>query len=293
MEQKQRKGLVYGAFAADSLSLGSHWVYNVQAIEKRLGTPDELTDPIVKSFHPARKRGEFTHYGDQAFWLLEHIAGQGGYDSGSFFKLWKQKMADYDGYLDKASKATLETGKASSSDDLGGAGRTAPLAYLYHQEPDKLARAAQQQALLTHQEPLVADTARFFSLLLFEDELPMGEAIDQVLSHGEWNSENFGELVQAGVHSQEEETTPAIQRFGQMCSAQRALPATVHLLVRYSQNYREAMIANTAAGGDSAARGLLAGMVLGARGGYGAIPSEWIEPLVYRDRIEKALKSIG
>ncbi|MGM0432464.1 MAG: ADP-ribosylglycohydrolase family protein [Spirochaetota bacterium] len=293
MEQKQRKGLVYGSLAADSLSLGSHWVYNVQAIEKRLGTPDKLTDPIVKSFHPTRKRGEFTHYGDQAFWLLEHIAQQGDYDSGSFFELWKQKMTDYDGYMDKASKATLEAGTASSSDDLGGAGRTAPLAYLYHDDSARLAEAAQEQATLTHADPLVADTARFFSLLLFETEQPMDQAIVRVLSYGGWKSENLLELVEAGVNSSQEETTPSIKQFGQMCSAQRALPAAVHLLVRYSQSYREAMIANTAAGGDSAARGLLVGMVLGARGGYEAIPSEWIEPLVYRERIEKALETIG
>ncbi len=53
------------------------------------------------------------------------------------------------------------------------------------------------------------------------------------------------------------------------------------------------MIANTAAGGDSAARGLLTGMILGARGGFDVIPKEWIEPLVYRERIAAAVGRIA
>ena len=53
------------------------------------------------------------------------------------------------------------------------------------------------------------------------------------------------------------------------------------------------MIANTAAGGDSAARGLLAGMILGSRLGIDAVESDWIDEMVYTDRIEKALKALS
>lgn len=284
---------MYGAFAADSLSLGSHWVYNAEAIRKRLGRPEELTDPIVKTFHPEKKRGEFTHYGDQTLWLLEFIAERGGYEAGAFFAIWKEKMSAYGGYMDHASKETLERGSASAMDDLAGAARTAPLAYLYHDSPETLAEAAAGQALLTHNHPLVEDTARFFSLLLFSTEISMEEALRETLATGGWKSEALEKAVEAGIASAGRDTVEAIGEFGQMCAAERALPGVVHLLVTYRDDYREAMIANTAAGGDSAARGLVAGMVLGARLGEDAVPAEWKEPLVHRERIEAALKRIG
>jgi ADP-ribosylglycohydrolase len=298
MKQEQRNGIIYGSLAADSLSLGSHWVYNVRAIEKRLGRPAELTDPIVATFHPNRKRGEFTHYGDQALWLLEHLAETGGYDGDAFLERWKEKMGAYDGYMDHASKDTLETGKASEMDDLAGAGRTAPLAYFFHDKPELLAEAALNQALLTHNHPLVADSARFFSLLLFEAGSPeektdMVKALRSVIAENSWKSSTLKEGVEAGIASAGKDTTAAIGEFGQMCAAERALPAVIHLLVSYPDDYREAMIANTAAGGDSAARGLLAGMILGARLGFPAIPEEWVKPLVYRTRIEAALGKLS
>ncbi|MDA3835093.1 MAG: ADP-ribosylglycohydrolase family protein [Spirochaetales bacterium] len=293
MKKEQRQGLIFGSLAADSLSLGSHWVYNTTAIEKRLGRPSELADPIVKTFHPKRKRGEFTHYGDQAFWLLEFLAETDGYDNQLFFELWKLKMSEYDGYLDHASKETMKNGKASGSDDLGGAGRTAPLACLYHDDPEALVNAAVRQAQLTHGSPLVQDVARFFSLLLFKADKPMDQAITSVFSAGKWNSDMLKEGVEKGITSTDRETTKTIKEFGQMCGSEKALPSVIHLLVTYPDNYREAMIANTAAGGDSAARGLLAGMILGSRLGFPAIPEEWVEPLVQKKRIETALERIG
>jgi ADP-ribosylglycohydrolase len=288
MKKEKRKAIIFGALAADSLSLGSHWVYNIRAIEKRLGRPAELTDPIVSTFHPNRKKGEFTHYGDQVLWLLEHLADKGGYDSAAFFEQWKENMKSYDGYMDHASKDTLESGRASEMDDLAGAGRTSALASLYLDDPEALADAAEDQAMLTHNNPLVADVSRFFSYLLFEEE-GMEHALETVLKKESWKSKALAKGVEAGIASAGKDTSEVIEAFGQMCSAEKALPATVHLLVSYPDDYPEAMIANTAAGGDSAARGLLAGMVLGSHLGFSAIPDKWVAPLVHRERIEAAL----
>ncbi|ADK82059.1 ADP-ribosylglycohydrolase family protein [Sediminispirochaeta smaragdinae] len=293
MKHDTRKGIIYGALAADSLSLGSHWIYNVDAIAKRIGRPRDLSDPLVKTFHPNRKRGEFTHYGDQTLWLLESIADKGGYDQEAFFQLWKEKMAIYDGYMDHASKDTLSGGKASSMDDLGGAGRTAALALLFT-DPAALADAAASQASLTHDHPLVRDVARFFSRLLFHGDQPMEDAIISVLEEQVWESGDLlPSLVKAGMETAGEETIAVIGRFGQMCSAERALPGTIHLLVSYPDDYEEAMISNVAAGGDSAARGLLAGMILGARSGFSSIPVRWTGALAAADRIDDAVDRIA
>jgi ADP-ribosylglycohydrolase len=51
-----------------------------------------------------------------------------------------------------------------------------------------------------------------------------------------------------------------------------AFPGAVHLIVKYQDNPRQGLIENVMAGGDSAARGLIAGMVFGAYAGMDAIP---------------------
>lgn len=307
MKQSQKRGMVFGSFAADSLALGSHWVYNAKAIAKRLGSPDRLTDPIVKKFHPTKRKGDFTHYGDQAFRLLRFIADTGGYDGAAFFRDWTTMMADYDGYFDHATKETLAHGGASDSDDLAGAGRSAPILYLFSEDPERAVEEAVAHAALTHGNPIVFDTVRFFSGLVFE--LTSGEigdgsnaagdksgvmerAISTVLGTYRWESEEFPEKVEKGVKSKDRDTTEVIGEFGQMCEAPRAFPSTVHLLAKYPDNYRKAMVANTAAGGDSAARGLLAGMVLGALLGEEAIPEEWRNGLTVRREINEALRKV-
>lgn len=77
-----------------------------------------------------------------------------------------------------------------------------------------------------------------------------------------------------------------------MCAASRALPATVHLVLKYSGNYREALIQNVLAGGDSSARGMLAGMLLGAESGLQALPPSWIEGMEASKRIQDAAQTI-
>ena len=58
------KAMVLGSFVADSLALGAHWIYDTALIQKELGRVDALRAPRPDSYHPSKKKGEFTHYGD-------------------------------------------------------------------------------------------------------------------------------------------------------------------------------------------------------------------------------------
>jgi ADP-ribosylglycohydrolase len=53
----------------------------------------------------------------------------------------------------------------------------------------------------------------------------------------------------------------------------------VHLIVKYEDNLKEGLIENAMAGGDSAGRGLMVGMILGAYQGTEAIPPNWLTEL--------------
>ena len=84
----------------------------------------------------------------------------------------------------------------------------------------------------------------------------------------------------------------AIGQFGRSCHIDEAMPGVIHLLARHGQNLSDCLIQNVMAGGDSAARGLLAGMVIGAAGGMEAIPKPWLEGLLDRDGIEHDLDAL-
>ena len=91
--------------------------------------------------------------------------------------------------------------------------------------------------------------------------------------------------VKNGLASTDRESVQAIATFGQTCHTPEAYPGVVHLIGRYETDLKEALIQSVMAGGDSAARGMIVGMVLGAHLGSDALPSPWLEDLREKDRI--------
>ena len=298
--EKNRKGMIFGSFMGDALALGPHWVYNTHVIDKKFGRVQQYLDPLT-SYHAGKKKGDFTHYGDQMLMLLEFLATAAGFDPKRFGEAWKFFFNDYEGYRDKATLTTLQNmteGKGladsgSSSDDLGGAARIAPILYAYAHEPESAIQAARQQTALTHHNPAVLDAAEFFTQLAvgaLAGEKP--SAVISALLKDRFQSTEIANALTLGLASRDEDTRTAIETFGQMCSVAAALPGTIHLIVKYENDFKEALVENVMAGGDSAARGMLAGMVLGARAGIDDLPRNWLETLNARSRIDKLLAVI-
>ncbi len=102
------KAMVLTSFIGDSLALGAHWIYSVEKIEKDFGRVENFLDPDPDSYHPTKKKGEFTHYGDQSFVLLESLAARGSFDPEDFTQRWQKLFTGYNGYYDQATKGTLE-----------------------------------------------------------------------------------------------------------------------------------------------------------------------------------------
>lgn len=165
------KAAVLAAFAADSLALGAHWIYDPEKIQADFGRIELPAAPGPDSFHKTRGKGDFTHYGDQMLVLLRSIAEQKAFVPDDFSEKWRALFDAYDGYIDNATRKTLanyEKGAGpenagSSSNDLAGAARIAPLIRLYPGDPEKLVKAARAQTAMTHNNEAVIDAAAFFA----------------------------------------------------------------------------------------------------------------------------------
>jgi ADP-ribosylglycohydrolase len=292
------KMMVMAAFAADALALGAHWIYDTELISKRFGKVDAFLKPGADSYHPTKERGAFTHYGDQTLVLLESIAEKRGFDLFDFFDRWQALFKTYKGYIDNATRITLSRfaggsgpeDPGSPSDDLAGASRIAPLVYAYRNDLDTLVESAKAQTRMTHGDPLTIDSAEFFARVayLVLHETSPAKAMKQVAEE-QFRTSRISGWVAAGLASTDKESLPSIATFGQTCHTPEAFPGVVHLIARYQNDLKEALIQSVMAGGDSAARGMIVGMVLGAYLGPDALPQQWVDDLRKKDRILELL----
>ena len=282
------QAMVFASFAGDALALGAHWIYDTGVIKNDFGRVENFVAPLSGSYHPTKTKGDFTHYGDQTLLLLRCIAEIGGFDIHRFFFAWRSFFDRYDGYRDKATRSSLQvfsSGRSpvdggSTSDDLAGAVRIAPLVYLYRDNPAALDSAAASQTKMTHNDPSTVLCSRFLAAAAARilHGSPPVDAL-RAEANGSFAGTKVQEWVEAGIASRDTETVEAISRFGQTCHTSEAFPGVVHLVARHGENPEEALVQSVMAGGDSAARNLGAGMLLGAWSGGEAIPSRWVEEL--------------
>ncbi len=293
---------VWVSFAADSLALAAHWIYDTDMIAARFGRIEALGSPGSDSYHAGRQAGMFTHYGDQALWLAESVAAKNGFDLAHFARTWRKGFAEYDGYYDRATKTTLENfarglapeESGSLSTDLAGAARIAPLVRRYRSEPATLFAAARAQTAMTHKNPAVTDAAVFFAdaaLSVLAGQKP-AEALADAAQKGSTDP-RIKAWVSAGLESASRDSIAAIKSFGQTCDISGAFPSVIHLIARHQDDPAEGLIQNVLAGGDSAARGLIAGMIFGAHKGMDAVFPEWIAGLKAQPWIASLLDRMG
>ena len=299
--KEKPKAMVLASFAADSLALGVHWIYNTNVIDKKFGRVENFIKPERPTYHPTKDRGAFTHYGDQTLTLLESVAECQGFNLSDFSERWRKLFENYDGYIDGATKGTLANlaaGKSqsecgSNSDDLAGASRIASLVYIYRNNLMELITNVKAQTSFTHNNPQVVKSAAFFATIAYQilaGASPL-EAIEQA-KRDEFHSDPFSGWIQMGLDSIDRDSRKAILDLGQMCETAAAFPGVVHLIAKYESDLKTALVENVMAGGDSAGRGLLVGMVLGAHLGMKAIPPQWLNEMQAYSRIVNMLTQI-
>jgi ADP-ribosylglycohydrolase len=293
------KTAILAAFVADSLALGVHWVYDTGVIAARHGRVNSLLRPELAPYHRGKEAGDLTHYGDQMLMLLRHVAANGAFDAQAFSSEWRAGMASYSGYMDQASRQTLAgldrgvpaLDAGSSSDDLSGAARLAPLLAVYATRPEALVQTAGLQARLTHNSPLVLASAEVLAkscILALQGMAPVA-ALEQAAQ--ESRDFTVPDLVRRGLAARGMDSQAAVKSFGQSCSTTSGLPGAVQIVARHGQDLATALVENVMAGGDSAARGMFVATLLGSMPGA-VIPEEWLHGLRCRDEALALLERI-
>lgn len=274
--------LFRAAFLADSLSLGPHWIYNQEKVARLYPNGISALDSPRSTYHPNRRKGDFTHYGDQMLFLAQSLAATSSWSLPAFTAVWQNKMTGFDGYLDGASQTTLDNlakgsrNPASDSNDLAGASRMIPVLALSKSSLQQKITAAREQTALTHGDGQVIDAAEFFAraidALHHGSDLPTAldlaaDAPYQALPAKEW-------LAKATQALSGDDHLAVASRLGLTCHVPEAFPLTLYYLLRWhqqgaSQNsstFLSSLSEDALAGGDTSARTILHGAVLAAAG---------------------------
>ncbi len=302
--RERQVGMLHAALAGDSLALGAHWIYEQDEIAERFGRITDHQDPHPEGYHPGKEAGAQTHYGDQTLVLMESLEACGGnFVMDDFARRWRSFWDDTKAYRDKATKATLAhldagtglTRAGSDIADLGGACRIAPvLLALRNEEKPTIIAAVRAQTALTHATPVAIDTSEFLAhtvfMLMRGVTLPTALSQSASLPYKALTAELY---LRKAESVRELPATEAVSELGQSCPIDKSLPSILAILLRHGDNLEHALIENVMSGGDSAARGLILGLLLGAAHGRRAVPDRWIQSLVARPRIESFLKTVG
>jgi ADP-ribosylglycohydrolase len=291
------RDLVLSSFFGDALALGPHWVYDPPKIAGWYPGGIRSYDGPRSSYHPGKVAGDFTHYGDQTLALLESLAGADGslINWPTDWRRWAEHVRDErTSYFDGATRGTLENltagvAEPSDSHDLGGAARIVPL-LAFTRDAGQLVQLARAQTALTHGDPQVIDAAEFFARATLSVVGGAGfeEAFDEAASHP-YDALPAIDWVTLGRDAAAGDLAAQAGDLGLGCGVDGAFPITLAVAFRHEADPVEALSANAMLGGDSAARGMLLGLLMGARHGEAAFPVKWRKELRALEKIERLL----
>lgn len=298
------KWTVSGALVADALALGPHWIYQQDEIGEKIEDFTRVTDPM-SSYHPGKKAGDLTHYGDQSLLLLQSLAGTGSFEPDHYSDIWRGfwENPETRSYCDGATRETLNNLKegispleaGSVSEDLAGASRCAPMLLATRETESCIYDEVRQFTSMSHSNNSVVEASEFFMrvAILVLDGIPITQAITQSWQSREWHALDAAWLSepQSMIASGKSDNEVASE-MGLGCDIRSAFPLTCYYLLKYPDTPIEALTANYKAGGDSAARGMILGMCFGSHPDMMALTKRTLPTVSQKTRITELINQL-
>lgn len=271
------------AFVGDALSLGVHWVYNVDDIQTAFpaGVYD-YRDAGLASYHLGKRAGELTHYGDTLLHAMRYANEHGvQFDLTSYRRSWFKWYETYAGYKDHAGRDTfsiLARGEdgASASTDLAGLVRL-PVLLAIHRGDDLSSYLRDVPAAIsaTHNHPLTIAGGVVYARILWAVVAGRESISVAITSAAEWALEQpeaeiktlsgYISLAQSCVKGENNALKMGLMR-NTSCGIQGGFPLVIYfLMLGESKPTIDVLSLSAGIGGDSASRNILIGAVLGGR----------------------------
>ncbi|MFP4372516.1 MAG: ADP-ribosylglycohydrolase family protein [Halanaerobium sp.] len=284
--QNKRKDLLKAIFIADALSFGAHWVYSTDKLkEEYSGIIEEYRTPMAK-FHEGKEAGDLSHYGEQAFALLQSISDHQGFDLKQFRNDWIQYLENNEMYMDHAMQDSLEKFKdedtlvGAKNHELGGIARSLPL-FL---EEDITEQDFLDLIHLTHNAEVVDQTAKFVFNVM--QEVLAGKDYKKAVK----DNKGLNQFVEDSfdkIGSKDKIVENADER-GQGCSIEQGFPIVLDILWN-ADNLLEALTLNIMAGGDTSARAIVIAAVMAASEGLDSTPQKLVDGFNKSETVKKLL----
>jgi ADP-ribosylglycohydrolase len=175
------------------------------------------------------------------------------------------------------------------SKGCGSAMRSAPIGFLYQNDPEKLRKVASASGLCTHNHP-TADAACIGAAYLVKlalDGVKPDQMIPKLLDFTEEISEEFNEVIlkiEQCIDWDDEEK--ALNFLGEGWTGEEAVALALYCFLRYPESYEKVVIRGANTNGDSDSIACIAGSISGAYLGVQAIPEAWISRIEKRDYLE-------
>ena len=326
------KGAFFGALVGDALCLGSHYEYDAQKIYAAYGnksiekfmSPGEMMGGQThgigwgeRNYHPGKKAGGTTDYGDYNILVLEHLAATADpareFDVAALIPHWMNRLTNNWGSwictMTRETFAQVQAGKPVAS--LGGISNAMAIrhvsAHAYYDDEETLAKVA-RKAMFTHTSEEALSGGEFFARVthrVIHGEHPrdamelvavqmspfIASKVSQAIS--KYQEATNAYTVLSGEQFVDDLALTSMAklwhigrsepiRVGKASPTEGTLPGAVYFILKYADEeeaLKKALQANTMVGGDNASRSIAIGMVLGAYKGVNAIPSEWQESL--------------
>ncbi|TLD71155.1 ADP-ribosylglycohydrolase family protein [Phragmitibacter flavus] len=279
--------LLLSSLIADSIALGPHWIYDSAVIDQHFPNGLSGFENPRSSYHPGKKAGDQTHYGDQTLALVSSLQKRGDqWTLEGWREDWQTFWKTSTSYRDHATRETLahlQQGSTQPSDsgELGGAVRAvAVVATIPPDQLERRVRVARDSTQLTHGDPQVVDVAEW--LVRVSTLIENGETFAEAFHKASLNLPPVLQLANKVTQAASDDLSSLRmvgKDLGLNCGLDAALPLALGLCLRFENDPVKAVVTNALLGGDSAARGMLIGWLLGARHGISHWPESWFDNL--------------
>lgn len=339
------KGAFFGAIAGDALCLGSHYEYDARKIHAAYGhksiekfmSPGEMMGGQThgigwgeRNYHPGKKAGGTTDYGDYNILVLEHLAAIADpprpFDVAAMLPHWMNRLENgWGSWICTMTKETYaQVRRGVEVAQLGGISNAMAIRHIaghaYYEDEETLVDLA-RKTMFTHKDLHALGGGEFFARVTHRviNGATPAEAIEDVAVQMGGFFETKSAQAIAKAHEAMDENSALFKepfaddlaltsmarlwdvgrsepiKVGKASPTEGTLPGAIYFILKYAQHeegLKKALQANAMVGGDNASRAIAIGMVLGAFKGVGAIPQTWKESLEQWDYCEDLLNRL-